>query len=352
MTDLVNLDGLTVSLPTEQGRVTVIHDATMRVGPGEIVGLAGESGSGKSLTARALLGLLPEGAQVGGSIRYDGQELVGLDEATMRGIRGGEIAMVFQDSTAALHPMLTVGRQLTEHMRVHRDLSRKAARTEACDLLDRVRIPDPRAALRAYPHQFSGGMRQRIAIASALAGSPRLLIADEPTTALDVTVQAGILALLEQLRAESGLSVVFITHDLSVLSAISTRSYVFYGGRVMESGPTGEVLTQPLHPYTKALLDSRPHGISARTTLRAIPGEPVVPGQAPPGCPFEPRCSFSVDACREMVPALVPTVPGRSLACDVVSGRTARATIAASSTGSTSTSTDGTGTTSERTVAP
>lgn len=343
MTDLVNLDGLSVSLPTEHGRVSVIHDATMRVGPGEIVGLAGESGSGKSLTARALLGLLPEGAEVGGSVQYDGQELVGLGEAGWRSIRGGEIAMIFQDSTAALHPMLTVGRQLTEHMRVHRDLSRKAARSEACDLLDRVRIPDPRTALRAYPHQFSGGMRQRIAIASALAAAPRLLIADEPTTALDVTVQAGILALLEQLRAESGLSVVFITHDLSVLSAISTRSYVFYGGRVMESGATGEVLTQPLHPYTRALLDSRPHGISARTTLRAIPGEPVVPGQAPPGCPFEPRCSSSVDACHETVPALVPIAPGRALACDVVTGRTAVAT---------SPVTPVTGTTSERTVEP
>jgi oligopeptide/dipeptide ABC transporter ATP-binding protein len=318
MTDLLQIEKLSVSLPTEHGRVSVIHDATMRVGAGEIVGLAGESGSGKSLTARSLLGLLPDGAETRGSIRYDGQELVGLDTAGWQRVRGGEIAMIFQDSTAALHPMLSVGRQLTEHMRIHRELSRKAAKAEACDLLDRVRIPDPRAALRAYPHQFSGGMRQRIAIASALAGSPRLLIADEPTTALDVTVQAGILALLEQLRAESGLSVIFITHDLSVLSSITTRSYVFYGGRVMETGPTGELLTQPVHPYTKALLDSRPHGITARTTLREIPGEPVVPGQAPPGCPFEPRCSMAVDACRESIPLLRTTASGRLVACDVV----------------------------------
>jgi oligopeptide/dipeptide ABC transporter ATP-binding protein len=328
-TDLVRLDGLSVTLPTEQDPVTVIHDATMRVGAGEIVGLAGESGSGKSLTARALLGLLPEGAQTSGSIRYDGVELLGSDEASWRRVRGGEIAMIFQDSTAALHPMLPVGRQLTEHMRIHRELSRKAAKEEACHLLERVRIPDPRAALRAYPHQFSGGMRQRIAIASALAGSPRLLIADEPTTALDVTVQAGILALLDQLREESGLSVIFITHDLSVLSSITTRSYVFYGGRVMETGPTGALLTEPVHPYTTALLDSRPHGITARTTLREIPGEPVVPGQAPPGCPFEPRCTTAVDACRESVPLLRPTSTGRLIACDVVAPSTTESVVKA-----------------------
>jgi oligopeptide/dipeptide ABC transporter ATP-binding protein len=202
-------------------------------------------------------------------------------------------------------------------MRAALGLSRAAARARAVELLERVRIPQPERALRSYPHQFSGGMRQRIAIAIALACRPRLLIADEPTTALDVTVQAGILALFDELRREHGLAVLFITHDLGVLSSLTQRAYVFYAGRVMESGRTTDVLNRPAHPYTSALLGARPHGLSMSRTLQAIPGAPVLPGEEPPGCPFEPRCRFAQDVCRSAVPPLETIGDGRALACAV-----------------------------------
>jgi oligopeptide/dipeptide ABC transporter ATP-binding protein len=315
MTPLLQTRNLAVALPGPHGPVAVVHDASLTVGAGEIVGLAGESGSGKSLTAQALLGLLPPGARVSGAADFAGTNLLGLGATQWQRVRGARIAMVFQDPTAALHPMLTVGRQLTEHMRIHLGLDRSAARRRAVELLERVRIPNPRAALRAYPHQFSGGMRQRVAIAIALACKPQLLIADEPTTALDVTVQAGILALLEHLRAETGLAILVITHDLGVLSALAARSYVFYAGRVMESGPTADILLRPRHPYTAALLGARPG--AAGTALRPIPGTPVTPGQAPPGCPFEPRCGFARPECRTRPPAPEVVGPDRLSACVV-----------------------------------
>lgn len=314
---LLVVDGLAVSLRGPTGPVRVIKRLDLHVHPGEIVGIAGESGSGKSLTALALLNLLPPGAVVEGSVRFDGRELVGLGRRAWQDVRGRGIAMVFQDSSSALHPMLTVGRQLTEHMRAGLGMDKRAARARALDLLEQVRIPHPDKALRAYPHQFSGGMRQRVAIASALACRPRLLIADEPTTALDVTVQAGILALLEELRRESGLAVLFITHDLGVLSSLTQRSYVFYAGRVMESGATGQVLTDARHPYTAALLSARPHGLSAERTLKAIPGVPMLASETPPGCPFAPRCGFAQDRCTQGAPPVVPVGDGRALACVV-----------------------------------
>ncbi|GIL29477.1 ABC transporter ATP-binding protein [Actinocatenispora comari] len=311
---LLSLDRLAVTLP---GGVPVIHDATLHVEPGEIVGIAGESGSGKSLTAAALLNLLPAGSRVTGGATFAGEDLLGLDRAGWRRIRGAGISMVFQDPTAALHPMLPIGRQLTEHMRRHLGLSRSDARARAVELLDQVRIPDPQRTLRSYPHQFSGGMRQRVAIAIALACRPKLLIADEPTTALDVTVQAGILALLSRLRDETGLSVLFITHDLGVLSALTSRTYVFYAGRVMETGPTGALLSTPRHPYTAALLGARPHGAAGVGSLRPIPGSPVVPGQAPPGCPFAPRCDFATADCTSAPPEPAPIGTDRLSACPV-----------------------------------
>jgi oligopeptide/dipeptide ABC transporter ATP-binding protein len=312
---LLQVSGLSVTLRGSDGPLPVIKDLDLQVNPGEIVGIAGESGSGKSLTALTLLNQLPPGATVSGSMRFAGTELTGLDRRGWQRMRGSGIAMVFQDASAALHPMLTVGVQLTEHMRSGLGLSRAAARARAIELLEQVRIPQPERALRSYPHQFSGGMRQRVAIAIALACRPRLLIADEPTTALDVTVQAGILALLDELRRENDLAVLFITHDLGVLSSLTRRAYVFYAGRVMESGSTVQVLTDPAHPYTAALLAARPHGLSATRTLRAIPGAPVLPGQEPPGCPFEPRCTFALDACRAGVPPHEPIAHGRTLAC-------------------------------------
>ncbi|GAA1640039.1 ABC transporter ATP-binding protein [Catellatospora bangladeshensis] len=312
---LLDIDRLAVALPGPRGPLPILHDVSLTVGEGELVGIAGESGCGKSMTAQTLLGLLPPGAKVTGSARFDGTELLTLDRKGWQKVRGAGIAMVFQDPTAALHPMLTVGRQLTEHMRVHLGVDRKAARRRAVDLLDQVRIPDPERALEAYPHQFSGGMRQRVAIASALAAQPRLLIADEPTTALDVTVQAGILALLDRLRRDTGLAVAFITHDLGVLSALTARSYVFYAGRVVESGPTGQLLTKPEHPYTAALLGARPHGGQTGVALTPIPGSPPAPGELPPGCAFSPRCAHVRDECRTAVPPLHPAGPGRAAAC-------------------------------------
>jgi oligopeptide/dipeptide ABC transporter ATP-binding protein len=314
---LLVIDNLAVSLPSPAGRVQVIKRLDLEVDTGEIVGIAGESGSGKSLTALTLLDLLPRGAVVEGSIRFGGQELVGIGPQEWHKVRGSRIAMVFQDSSSALHPMLTVGKQLTEHMRTGLHLNRAQARARALDLLDQMRIPQPHKAMRAYPHQFSGGMRQRIAIAIGLACRPQLLIADEPTTALDVTVQAGILVLLEELRRESDLAVLFITHDLGVLSSVAQRAYVFYAGRAMESGPTGRVLLSPRHPYTAALLGARPHGLSANRSLQAIPGAPALASERLPGCPFEPRCTFAVDTCRTSPPPVRPIGDDRMLACAV-----------------------------------
>ncbi len=224
--------------------------------------------------------------------------------------------MVFQDPLTSLHPMMTIGRQLSEHVRIHEGISKKAALARAVELLEQVRIPDPERALHAFPHQFSGGMRQRVAIAGALATRPKLLIADEPTTALDVTVQAGILRLLDQLRRETGLSVILITHDLGVMSSIADHVSVFYAGRIVESGPTAELLQSPRHPYTRALIDALPHPeAEGRAELQAIEGLPPGPRNRPSGCAFHPRCAYATEASREHVPPLVPIGPGRKLAC-------------------------------------
>ena len=326
MTPLLDVRHLSVSLPTSTGDfVPVIHDASLHVNPGEIVGVAGESGSGKSMTAQALLGLLPSGARIGGSATLAGRDLLALRGKQWNEVRGTDIAMVFQDATSALHPMLPIGKQLTEHMRLHLGLDKRSANRRAAELLDKVRIPEPERTLKSYPHQFSGGMRQRVAIAMALACEPRLLIADEPTTALDVTVQAGILELFDDLRRDMDLSVLFITHDLGVLAALTARTYVFYAGRVMETAPTTDVLMTPRHPYTSALLKARPHagdawsaaadGTTAR--LQTIPGTPATPASAGPGCPFAPRCAFRQDRCTDAPPPLLDIAPGHAAACVV-----------------------------------
>ena len=231
------VEGLRVMLPTPAGEVTVVDGVDYDVQPAEVFGIAGESGSGKTVSMLALLGLLPDGSRVEGTARFGGDELIGMPRRRLQSISGRDIAMVFQDPYTSLHPMLSIGKQLTEHVRRHLGLDRRSADDRAVELLQEVRIPNPRAALRRFPHQFSGGMRQRIAIAIALACRPRLLIADEPTTALDVTVQAGILRLLDRLRREHELAVVLITHDLGVLSSVADRVSIFYAGRVVESGP-------------------------------------------------------------------------------------------------------------------
>jgi oligopeptide/dipeptide ABC transporter ATP-binding protein len=314
---LLEVEGLRVRLPTLQGLLTVVDGAEFRVEQGEVFGVAGESGSGKTMSMLALLGLLPERAVVEGSARFGDCDLLRLSRRDLRALAGRDVAMVFQDPTTSLHPMLPVGRQLTEHVRRHLHMGRGSAAARAAALLDDVRIPDPESALRAFPHQFSGGMRQRIAIAIALACRPRLLIADEPTTALDVTVQAGILRLLDRLRREHDLSVILITHDLGVMSSIADRISIFYAGGVVESGTCADVLRWPRHPYTRALLDALPHPEgSPDQALVAIGGAPPSPASIPSGCAFHPRCRHAIEACAKSVPPLVDR-NGRRFACPV-----------------------------------
>ena len=315
---LVSIENLTISLPgNDGGRLFPVRDVSLSIGAGEIVGLAGESGSGKTITALSLLGLLPPGGRMSGHIRFGGQDLLTLRPREMADVRGRDIAMVFQDPMTALHPMLSIEKQLTEHLRHHRGIDARAARTRAIELLELVRIPDAARALKRYPHQFSGGMRQRIAIAIALCCEPRLLIADEPTTALDVTVQAGILRLLQQLRGELGLSVLLITHDMGVMSALSDRVVIMYAGRVVETGTRTDVLQHPRHPYTHSLLGALPHEQGDDMLLQPMRGTPPSIGALPPGCPFHPRCDWAEARCRDMEPGLRAVEPNRGIACVV-----------------------------------
>jgi oligopeptide/dipeptide ABC transporter ATP-binding protein len=265
----------------------------------------------------ALMGLLPQGGRVSGTLRFDGQDLLHLAPRARRAMLGRDISMIFQDPMTALHPMLTVERQLTEHLRHHRGIGAQDARARAIELLDLVRIPDASRALRRYPHQFSGGMRQRVAIAMALSCGPRLLIADEPTTALDVTVQAGILRLLHDLRERLGLSLIIITHDMGVMSALADRVAVMYAGRIVEIGPRATVLTRPRHPYTHGLLGALPHADGDDMVLRTLPGSPPALADLPPGCPFHPRCAWARPACAESEPRLAPAASGHAIACGV-----------------------------------
>ncbi len=316
MSPLLEAEGLTIDLRTSKGIRRAVDGISFGIGTGEIVGLAGESGSGKTLTALSLLGLLPGGARTSGRVLFSGRDLLRLSRDELRAIRGKELSYVSQDPMTALHPLLRIDVQLTEHVRTHLGFSKAEAEARALELLRAVRIPDPEHAFGAYPHQFSGGMRQRIAIAIALACEPALLVADEPTTALDVTVQAGILRLLDRLRRERGFSVMIITHDLGVLSSIADRLYVLYGGRLAESGPTGSVLGTPRHPYTAGLMGSLPGAVAADAPMRPIQGSPPTLDRMPGGCHFHPRCEWAQESCRTTVP-LLRSLPGdRALACD------------------------------------
>jgi oligopeptide/dipeptide ABC transporter ATP-binding protein len=317
MTPLLEVRDLHISLPSRSGLLSIVEGVDFEVHSGQIFGLAGESGSGKTMTALSLLGLLPPGARASGQAVFAGRDLLSLAPAELRQVRGRRVAMVFQDPTSTLHPMLSIERQMLEHMLVHLRLDQKQARQRAVDLLEQVRIPDAESALRAHPHQFSGGMRQRIQIAMALACEPELLIADEPTTALDVTVQAGILHLIDGLCRSRGLAVMLITHDLGVLSAVADTVTVMYAGRIVEAGPTAEVLRRSRHPYTRGLLDSLPHPEAADQPLVPIVGAPPSPADRPAGCAFHPRCAYSVDACRRSAPPLTELAPRRRVACAV-----------------------------------
>ncbi len=301
---LLEVQDLHIRLQTHRGPAYAVRGASFTLERGETLGLIGESGCGKSITVMSLLGLLPENAQVTGSIRFDGQELVGQDDATLRHIRGNRIGMIFQEPMTALNPVHSIGRQVAEPLRLHRGLSAAAARRQAMALLERVGIPEAARRFDAYPHQFSGGQRQRITIAMALACGPDLLIADEPTTALDVTIQQQILDLISDLVAERGMALMLISHDLGVIAQNVSRMLVMYGGSVVESGPTDSVFSHMSHPYTRGLFAARPRlGTPRGARLATIAGTVPELVDLPSGCPFAGRCAFTIDACHHTRPS-------------------------------------------------
>lgn len=301
---LLEVRDLQIALGTPAGPVALVDGLELTVQAGQIVGLVGESGCGKSLTAMALLGLHQAPLQIrAGSILLNGRELVGASEAQLRRVRGKEVAMIFQDPGQALNPVLTIETQMVEAIEAHRRISRKAARALAIEALVRVGIAAPAERLRAYPHQLSGGMRQRVAIAIALLNAPQLVIADEPTTALDVTIQAQILHQVQTLCRTANSALLWITHDLSVVAALADQVCVMYAGRVVESGPVGAVLGAPRHPYTAALLAASGAARDAEGHWHDIPGTPPDAAQRPSGCAFHPRCAYVRPRCREAAPA-------------------------------------------------
>jgi len=300
---LLEVEGLRVSFATPQGPLDAVDGISFSLERGTVMGLVGESGCGKSATASALCGLLPPLARTGGSVRLSGRELTTLREEGWRAVRGRGISMVFQDPMSSLNPLLAVGEHLVETLRAHRTLSRPEATEAAVEWLHRVGIPDPSARLSSYPHELSGGMRQRVMIALALCPGPDLLVADEPTTALDVTIQAQILDLLASLREELGMTMIFITHDLGVVERIADRVLVMYAGRVAEEGPASELLAKPRHPYTSGLLASVPGFRPRSGRLPSIPGSVPSPRDWPGGCRFHPRCPKADETCRDQVPA-------------------------------------------------
>jgi oligopeptide/dipeptide ABC transporter ATP-binding protein len=313
---LLEVHGLTVAFETLAGPVHAVNGLDMELRPGEIVGLVGESGSGKSVTSRAIMGLLPpRTSRIAGSVRLAGRELVGLPEAQYRRVRGEHVAMIFQDPLTALDPLYRAGEQVAEALRFHFGLSRSAASRRVVELLDAVGLPDPAGTARRYPHELSGGMRQRVMIAMALACEPELLIADEPTTALDVTVQAQILELLRRLVRERGMALLLITHDLGVVRELCERAVVLYAGRVAEEGPVSDLLRSPLHPYTSGLGVSMPSIAARRQRLPQIPGTPPDPASLPRGCAFSPRCPAALDRCHAEQPPIVEPLPARRSAC-------------------------------------
>ncbi|HOG28668.1 MAG TPA: ABC transporter ATP-binding protein [Vicinamibacterales bacterium] len=295
--------------------VRVVDGVSFHIARGETLGLVGESGSGKSMTALALAGLVPKPGRIaGGTVRFEGRELTSLREAEWRRIRGARIGFVFQEPSSALNPVFTIGSQIAEALEVHGRASGSAARARAVELLDAVRIPSPAARAGDYPHQWSGGMKQRALLAAAIACDPALLIADEPTTALDVRIQAEILDLLAELRDRLGLSLLVVTHDFGVVERLADRVAVMYAGRAVESGPAREVLAAPSHPYTRGLLASRP-GATPGRRLAAIPGSVPDPAALPRGCAFAPRCPERIEACDERRPGATAIAPGREVRC-------------------------------------
>jgi len=294
---LLSIEGVNVYLGAGRREVRILSDLSLSIAAGEMVGMVGESGCGKTMTGLAILRLLPEVARCEGRIRFEGSDLLALDEPAMAQIRGRRIAMIFQDAASALDPVFTVGHQIAETIRAHFRVGMKEARERAIDALDKVGIPAPRQRYGDYPHQFSGGMRQRVMIAIALSCEPRLLIADEPTTALDVTVQAQVIDLLIARASESGTALLFITHDLGVLAQACARILTMYAGELVEDGAVDAVLSRPQHPYTAGLLRSLPRLSAPKTVLPAIPGRVLGPGEGGAGCRFASRCTYALDPC-------------------------------------------------------
>jgi peptide/nickel transport system ATP-binding protein len=323
MTDLLEVENLGTWFYTRQGIVKAVDGVDFGVASGETLAIVGESGCGKSMTALSLMRLIPDppGRIVSGAIKLGGKDLLKLSEEEMRKVRGNDISMIFQEPMTSLNPVMTIGKQISEALILHRDMDKKAAYKRAVEMLDLVKIPEPQQRAREYPHQLSGGMRQRAMIAMALACNPKVLIADEPTTALDVTIQAQILELIVELQREFGAAVILITHDLGVVAETARRVIVMYAGRKVEEAPAAELFDHPGHPYTAGLLGSIPHLDEAarsgarRTRLNEIKG--MVPSlfNLPAGCSFAPRCVRASDKCREAVPPLEEHRPGHYIAC-------------------------------------
>src|SRR5437667_3248330 len=323
MSGLLEVCGLTVELPTASGWVRPVNEVSLRIAAGESLGLVGESGSGKTMLSLALMGLLPPGTRVSGeaslATEASMKQLTALSEREWRNVRGGEIAMVFQEPMTSLNPVMRIGAQIEETIRAHQPkLSAKDVKRKAVDSLRRAAVPEPEVRAEQFPHQLSGGLRQRAMIAMALAAGPRLLIADEPTTALDVTVQKQILDLLDRLRRELQLGLLFITHDLGVVAQVAERVAVMYAGRIIEEGPAQNVLAKPRHPYTQGLLAASPR--LTRAPLTPIPGSVPRLDALPPGCAFEPRCPKRLPECAQALPELRAASPGHSARCVLIGG--------------------------------
>jgi peptide/nickel transport system ATP-binding protein/oligopeptide transport system ATP-binding protein len=314
---LLSVANLTTTFQTGSGEAAAIEDISFDLQEGEILGIVGESGSGKSVTALTIMGLLPTppARVAGGSVSFLGQDLLRLSDAAMRRVRGPGIAMVFQEPMTSLNPVFTIGAQVMETIRAHEGLSHRARFARAVELLEKVGIPSPAARMTDYPHQLSGGQRQRVMLAIALSCRPKLLIADEPTTALDVTIQAQILDLIMDLRDEFGMAIMIITHNMGVIAETADRVLVMYAGRVIEAAPVATLFDQPLHPYTSGLLSCVPTLEQRKARLAAIPGTLPEPGRRPPGCRFAPRCPRAIPACAETSPPLASHGPGHTAAC-------------------------------------
>jgi len=313
---VLSVEGMSVAFQTEAGLLTVLDDVSFDIAPGETVGIVGESGSGKSVTSLAIMRLLgPQGRQTSGTVRLEGQEISAMSDRQMLAVRGRQAAMIFQEPMSSLNPLLSVGFQVAEVLRAHLGLSARQARSRVIEQLAKVGIPHPAARYHSYPHELSGGMRQRVMIAIAMACSPRLLIADEPTTALDVTIQAQILELMHRIQGENGSAIMLITHDMGVIARMADRVVVMYAGEVCEIGRLKDIFGQPRHPYTKRLLQSTPSVRGPRKAPAVIPGMMPSPAALPTGCRFHPRCSVAIAACLSSSPPLREMAPGHRARC-------------------------------------